>query len=537
MPEVLVAGAGPVGLTLAIALARGGIRVRVVDKRAEPGRLPKMERCNARTMENFRRLGLVDVIRAAGLDGDLPMDVFICLENLTRPPLVHHEYPSVHRLKAAYRAVRDGSRPAEPYQLISQYTLEPLLRAAVDALPGARVDFGHELTAFEQDERGVTATIVRADGAAESVRAAYLVGCDGASSTVRHALGIGLRGESMLEMRQALFVSDELYARIPIGQGRHYHFADGLSSYLVVQDDTRRFSLNASGLAEAEMPALFERLVGFPIAYRTEYVGTWRQRLMVADRYRDRRVLLAGDAVHLMIPAGGLGMNTGHADAVDLAWKLTGTLRGWGGPGLLDAYEAERRPVGIRNVGASRKATLGRLAWRSLWRPEITEPGAAGEAVRLALAERADREQRLSNDLLGIELGYRYLDSPIIAHDDGPAPDPDCFAYEPTTAPGARLPHVWLDDGRPVQDILGAEYTMLRVGAEADFSALAKAFARLGVPFRCRDVPSADAAAVYGHPFVLLRPDLHVAWRGSAPPSDMDTADGLAGLVTGWKES
>ncbi|GAA4544241.1 FAD-dependent monooxygenase [Amycolatopsis samaneae] len=533
MPEVLVAGAGPVGLTLAIALARGGIHVRVVDKRAAPGRLPKMERCNARTMENFRRFGLADAIRAAGLDGDVPMDVFICLQDLTGRPLVHHEYPSVNRLKAAYRAVRDGSCPAEPSQVISQYTLEPLLRAAADALPCARVDFGHELTAFAQDEHGVTATITRADGTAESVRAAYLVGCDGAGSTVRRGLGVALRGESRLEMRQALFASDELYARIPAGRGRHYHFADRLSSYLVVQDDTRRFSLHATGLAETEMPALFERRVGFPIAYRTEYLGTWRQRLMVADRYRDRRVLLAGDAVHLMIPAGGLGMNTGHADAVDLAWKLTGTLRGWAGPGLLDAYEAERRPVGIRNVGASRRATLGRVAWRSLWCPQITEPGAEGEAARAALAERADREQRLSNDLLGIELGYRYLDSPIIAHDDGPAPDPDGFAYEPTTAPGARLPHVWLDDGGAVQDMLGAEYTMLRVGAGGDFSALAKAFARLGAPFRCCDVPSADAAAVYGHPFVLLRPDLHVAWRGSAPPSDMD---GLAALVTGWKE-
>jgi 2-polyprenyl-6-methoxyphenol hydroxylase-like FAD-dependent oxidoreductase len=534
--QVLIAGGGPVGLTLAIELGQQGVGVRLLDKRPAPGRLPKMERCNARTMENFRRLGVAEELRAAGLDNDVPMDVFICLEDIAREPLVRHAYPSVNELKRRYREIRDGSVPAEPYQLISQYTLEPLLREIAENTPGVTVTFGHELIEFDQDAHGVTTTVRALDGTTSTLRSDYLVGCDGGSSTVRRRLGIELRGESLLEMRQALFFSEELFDKIPIGKGRHYHIADDKSSFLIVQDDKRHFSLHATVGSDDEMPALFEKVVGFPIAYTTEYVGTWRQRLMVADRYRDGRVLLAGDAVHLVIPTGGLGMNTGHADAVDLAWKLAATLHGWGGPGLLDSYEAERRPIGTRNLAASRKAATGRRSWRAMWRPDIADDTPDGAATRAALAERADREQRWSNDLYGIELGYRYVNSPIIWSADQAGPDPDSFQYTPTTCPGARLPHVWLDDGRPIQDELGREYSLLRVGRgqEVVVDALTRAFDRIGAPLRVYDVACADATAVYGHELLLVRPDLHVVWRGnrSLPPD----ADGLARLCTGWAQ-
>jgi 2-polyprenyl-6-methoxyphenol hydroxylase-like FAD-dependent oxidoreductase len=530
----VIAGGGPVGLTLAIELGQQGINVRLVDKRPTPGRLPKMERCNARTMENFRRLGIADRIRAAGLDNDVPMDVFICVQDLTREPLVRHAYPSANELKARYRATLDGTTPAEPYQLISQYTLEPLLRAVAEDTPGVTVTFGHELVGFTQDEDGVTSTVRALDGTTSSVRSDYLVGCDGGNSTVRRLLDIELRGESLLEMRQALFYSEELFDRIPIGKGRHYHVADDTSSFLIVQDDTKHFSLHATVGSDEEMPALFERIVGFPIEYETRYVGTWRQRLMVADRYQAGRVLMAGDAVHLVIPTGGLGMNTGHGDAVDLAWKLAATLRGWAGPGLLASYEAERRPIGLRNVAASRKAATGRRAWRGMWKPDIADSTPEGEATRTALAERADREQRWSNDLYGIELGYRYVDSPIIRSADHDGPDPDSFQYVPTTCPGARLPHIWLDDGRPIQDELGREYTLLRVGRGQGIAAddLVKAFAAIGAPLRVYDVASANAEAVYGCELVLVRPDLHIVWRGDGAPPDDPKA--LAATCTGW---
>jgi 2-polyprenyl-6-methoxyphenol hydroxylase-like FAD-dependent oxidoreductase len=529
---VLIVGGGPVGLTLAIELGQYGVACELIDQRPRPGLLPKMERCNARTMENFRRLGIADRVRAAGLPADIPMDVFICAGSVTRPPLVHHRYPSVAELKAAGRRVNDGSLPAEPYQLISQYTLEPLLRQIAERTRGVCVRFGVTCLGFTQDADGVTASVRSADGRTRTVRAAFLAGCDGGNSTVRRELGIELRGESLLTMRQALFHCPDLFARIPIGKGRHYHFADDRSTFLIVQDDTRHFSLHAQASSDAEMPALFESVAGMPVCYETLYVGQWTQRLMLADRYRDGRVFLAGDAAHLVIPTGGLGMNTGAGDAVDLAWKLAGVLHGWGGPALLGSYDAERRAIGARNVAASRQAAAGRRRWRSEWRPEITEDSPAGELARARLAEVADREQRWSNDLAGIELGYRYADSPLIMGEDGEGPDPDSFAYTPTTWPGARLPHLWLDDGTPVQDHLGRCFTLLHApGTRADVPALARAFARLGAPFAAFELRAAAAASVYeGNRLILVRPDLHVVWRGHDRLPDPDR---LARIATG----
>lgn len=530
--QVLVVGAGPVGLTLALELGQQGVTCLVVDRRPEPGLLPKMERCNARTMEIFRRLGVADRVRAAGLPADVPMDVFVCVESMARPPLVHHEYPSVAVAKQQALRTNDGTLPAEPYQLISQYTLEPLLRDIAERTPGVTVRFGHELVDLAQDDDGVTAVVHGPDGERRTVRCTYLVGCDGAASTVRRLLDIELRGDSLQQMRQALFRCADLFDRIPIGKGRHYHIADDTSSFVIVQDDTQHFSLHATVPDDALMPPLFESVVGLPIDYRTLYVGTWTQRLMLADRYRDGRVFLAGDSAHLVIPTGGLGMNTGVGDATDLAWKLAATLHGWGGTALLDSYQAERRPIGARAVAASRKAASGRRRWRSAWRAEITEDTPAGAAARADLAAVADREQRWSNDLAGIELGYRYQHSPLIADEPGSGPDPDSFAYRPTTWPGARLPHVWLPGGVPIQDRLGRRYTLVHTRAAEPDPELARAFAAIGAPFATFELPI--TTDVYeGYPLILVRPDLHVAWRGNRLP---DPA-GLAALVTGHRVS
>lgn len=532
---VLVVGGGPVGLTLAIDLGRRGIACTLVDRRPEPGMLPKMERCNARTMEIFRRLGIAERVRDAGYDRRLPMDVYI-VTSLVDPPLVHHPYPSVDELRATAAASNDGSHPLEPYQLISQYTLEPLLKSAAEATPGVTVRFGRELRGFEQHADGVTATLRGPDGERESIHARYLVGCDGATSSVRQQLGIELRGDDdaagdtgLLTMRQALFRCDDLYERIPIGRGRHYHVADQHATFLIVQDDTRHFTLHSTVERDEAMPPLFRAVAGMPIDFETRYVGTWSQRLMLADRYRDGRVFLAGDAAHLVIPTGGLGMNTGVGDAIDLSWKLAAVLGGWGGQRLLDCYEAERRPVGARNVAASRTAWQGRRTWRSMWGPHLREDSARGHEARRRLAAVADREQRKSNDLLGIELGYRYVDSPLIWPESGDGPDPDSFAYTPTTCPGARLPHVWTAPGVALHDRIGDGYTLLRLRAgAADTGELIRSFRGLGAPLTVLDVRSDAARALYGHDLLLLRPDLHVAWRGNdAPPRE------LAALVTG----
>jgi 2-polyprenyl-6-methoxyphenol hydroxylase-like FAD-dependent oxidoreductase len=531
--DVLIVGAGPTGLTLAIDLGKRGVRCTIIEQKDRPAFLPKMERINARTMEIYRRMGLSEKIRAAGLRPDCPMDVFIILA-LTEPPLYHQSYPSVEQAQAKTRATNDGTSPLEPYQLISQYTLEPLLKSIAETIPSITVRYGCEFVSLQQDERGVTAR-VQTTGGTQEIRAAYLVGCDGGGSLVRKELGIALSGEgNLLGLRQALFRCDELFDRLPIGngpgRGRHYHVADDKATFLIMQDSTKHWTLHSMVDGDEEMKAAFERTVGIPVKYEMLSCAPWRQNLLLADRYGRGRVFLAGDAVHLVIPTGGLGMNSGVGDAIDLSWKLAATIAGWGGPNILKSYEVERRQIGDRNVGASRYATIGRRKWRGMWRPDIREQTPAGADTRARLAAVADVEQRKSNEMIGAELGYRYVDSPIICNVPG-GPEHLFRDYQPTTWPGARLPHVWLDDGTPMQDRIPDGCTLLKLGnSKADTGGLERAVRSHGAPMTVLDVPDRTARDIYGYDLILLRPDMHVVWRGNAAPDD---ADEIAAVATG----
>jgi 2-polyprenyl-6-methoxyphenol hydroxylase-like FAD-dependent oxidoreductase len=532
--EVLIVGAGPTGLTLAIDLGKRGIRCTIIERKERPAFLPKMERVNARSMEIYRRMGLAPQIRAAGLRSDCPMDVYIMLA-LDRVPLLHLSYPSVAEAQARTRSTNDGSLPLEPYQLISQYTLEPLLKSIAETIPPVTVRFGCEFLSLDQDNGGVTARVRNSDGGTQDLRAAYLVGCDGGGSSVRKELGIELAGEAnLLELRQALYRCDELFERLPIGngpgRGRHYHVADDKASFLIMQDSTKHWTLHSVVDTDDEMDVAFEQTVGVPVKYERLSCAPWRQNLLLAEHYGKDRVFLAGDAVHLVIPTGGLGMNSGVGDAIDLSWKLAATLRGWGGPNLLKSYEIERRQIGERNVGASRYATIGRRKWRSMWRPNIRDDTPEGEATRRNLSAVADVEQRKSNEMIGAELGYRYVDSPIICNVPG-GPEHLFRDYQPTTWPGARLPHLWLDDGTPMQDHVPDGYSILKLGrSRADTGELERAIRFHGAQVSVLNVPDAVARDIYGYDLILLRPDLHVVWRGQGPPAD---AAKVAAIATG----
>jgi 2-polyprenyl-6-methoxyphenol hydroxylase-like FAD-dependent oxidoreductase len=529
--QVLIVGAGPVGLTLAIALGQRGVRCVLVEQKDAPQFLPKMERCNARTMEIYRRMGIAERVRTAGLPADCPMDVFI-VTSLVDPPLLHLPYPSVAQAKAAIAAKNDGTLPLEPSQLISQYTLEPLLRAVAEKVPHVTVRYGCELVGFSQEAAAVHARIKQNGGPDEEISADYLVGCDGGASFVRRELGIALSGDAnLLQLRQALYRCDDLFDRIPIGKGRHYHVADAQNSFLIVQDSTRHFTLHSVVETDRDMATMFEKVCAMPVDYEMLYVGQWRQNLLLADRYAEQRVFLAGDSAHLMIPTGGLGMNTGVGDAIDLAWKLAATLQGWGGPQLLPSYEIERRPVGEQNVAASRFATMGRRKWRAAYRPNIRDDTPEGAKTRANLARIADVEQRKSNEMIGAELGYRYSPSPLIWPEPGEGPALDVMDYVPTTWPGARLPHAWLEDGTAVQDRLGDGYTLLCLGGtRVDTAPLEQAFAALGAPFAVMTVSDQRPREIYGDDLLLLRPDLHIAWRGNRLP---DRPEHLAAIATG----
>jgi 2-polyprenyl-6-methoxyphenol hydroxylase-like FAD-dependent oxidoreductase len=529
--QVIIVGAGPVGLTLAIDLGQRGVRCKLLEQKEAPQFLPKMERCNARTMEIYRRLGIAKKIRDAGFPRDCPMDVFI-VTSLVEPPLLHLPYPSVAQAQAEIAVRNDGMLPLEPYQLISQYTLEPLLKSVAETIPHVDVRYGCEFISCEQDGSSVHARLKNRDGSTSELRGHYLVGCDGGTSTVRRQLGIQLQGEAnLLQLRQALYRCDDLFERIPIGKGRHYHVADAHSTFLIVQDSTRHFTLHSVVDNDAEMAMMFEQTVAMPVKYEMLSVGQWKQNLLLADKYGLGRIFLAGDAVHLVIPTGGLGMNSGVGDAIDLSWKLAATLQGWGGTGLLASYEIERRQIGARNVEASRYASRGRRAWRAAYQPNIRDQTPEGAETRANLTRIAEVEQRKSNEMIGAELGYRYVNSPIIWPESGDGPEHNFMKYVPTTWPGARLPHVWLNDHTALHDDIGDGYTLLRLGATSvDATPLERAFASYAAPFTVLDINEERSRDIYSHDLLLLRPDLHVVWRGHRLPNDPVK---LAALATG----
>lgn len=521
--SVLIVGGGPVGLTLAIDLGARGVRCTLVERKDEPAFLPKMERCNARTLEIFRRMGIAERVRAAGYPTSYPMDVYR-VTTLMESPLLRSPYPSVDEMRSEIARRNDGVMPLEPYQLISQYTLEPLLKSIAEENPLIDVRFGHELVDFEQDIDGVTAYVRTTSGNIMTFQSTYMVGCDGGSSQVRKQLRLRLNGTGgMRELRQALFRCDRLYDVVSIGHGRHYIVADENMSQIVCQDSCRHFSLHSEGVEDSQMPEVFARTVGAPVDFEMLAVTKWSHNLLCAERYTDRRIFLAGDSVHLVIPTAGLGLNTGIGDAIDLSWKLAATLAGWGGPEILASYEDERRAIGVRNVAASGAADRARRERRtSAYCPWLREDSERGRAARENFVRLAKLDEGTTTVISGIERGYRYTESPIVCHESGEGPDPNNPVYVPTSWPGARLPHVWLNNGNALLDQLGPWYTIVSFGDHVDTAGLEYYLNSSRVPYETLILdPNEPARDVYeGFDAFLIRPDLHVAWRASRTPDD-----------------
>jgi hypothetical protein len=280
------------------------------------------------------------------------------------------------------------------------------------------------------------------------------------------------------------------------------------------------------------MAEIFRKSLGMRIEFEMLSVNEWTQHLLCAERYGEGRVFIAGDAAHLVIPTGGLGMNTGVGDAIDLSWKLAAMLARWGGSQLLASYEVERRPIGLRNVRASRAAMTGRQGWRAAYHPNIKDNTPEGAATRRKIATLFDTEQRKVTEISGIESGYRYANSPIVWQEPGDGPDPDNLVYLPTSWPGARLPHVWLSDGIALHDRLGPGYTLLRLGGtKADTSRLERLFLEACAPLEVLDISNQRAREIYEYDLLLVRPDLHIVWRGNQF-SDADAAK-IAAIATG----
>jgi 2-polyprenyl-6-methoxyphenol hydroxylase-like FAD-dependent oxidoreductase len=549
---VLIAGGGPVGLVLALELEHRCIDAILVERNPTTTRHPKMDVTNGRSMEHFRRLRIADEIRSHGVPTDHPMTVVWCTR-YGEWELARFDYPSIDWGRDIIRYVNDGSLPLEPDMRISQVVLEPVLKDILEKrAQHVEVRFGWELESFEQDADGVTAVIRCGEtGETQTIRSRYLAGCDGAGSVTRTGLGLDLDEMSVPDLlRESGGTVKTLFdmakgllrgQRPPDGRmymihfrssdrdfferfGTIWHVQSPVGGTVIAQNDLDTWTIHiplAGGFdANAIDPGAFlAEQLGSDVECEIIVANVWQPRLCVANGYGKHRVWLAGDSAHQVIPTGGYGMNTGVGDAVDLGWKLAATLEGWGGPHLLPSYETERRAVGLRNRTASARHAAIRMRIAQAYTPDVHEDSGEGESARRDLGARILELGNLENEALGIEVGYRYDDSPVICHEDGPAPPYEMDRYEPSSWPGVRVPSLFLDDGSAIFDRLGKGFTLLRFAA-IDTAPLESAARERGVPLEVVDVRDEKARRLYERDLVLVRPDQHVAWRGSQAPDD-----------------
>ncbi len=532
---VLIAGGGPVGLTLAHELARRGVACTLVERNHDTTRHPKMDITNGRSMELFRLAGLADKLRAAGVPQDHAFDVS-WVTTMTGHELYRFRYPSVTQARAAIAARNDGSQSFEPAMRASQIDVEPVLKRAAQSQPLLDARFGVEFEDLVQDVDGVTATVRDRDsGKAETLRCRYLVGCDGGGSRVRQAIGVEQSGEARVLPRfMTHFLSDARHLLQRWGTTWHYQSNTGT---LIAQDDRNTWTLQSRGPVvegdSVDPNALLRNFVGQDFEFKILVANPWWAHLLVADAYGEGRVLLAGDAAHQYIPTGGYGMNTGIGDAFDLAWKLAAVVRGFGGEDLIRSYEIERRPVGLRNREGSGRhnAMRGTMAGvYASYGDSLYAAGASGDLARAAAGAEIARLGNAENECLGLEFGYCYADSPIVAAEPATPVPADAVTYAVTARPGSRLPSVFLSDGTALFERLGPWFTLVSFGA--DGSAFARAAATLGVPLAVLSLDEPELAPIYGARLLLVRPDQHVAWRGHAAPA-LDAAGDILALALG----
>jgi 2-polyprenyl-6-methoxyphenol hydroxylase-like FAD-dependent oxidoreductase len=531
--QVLIVGAGPVGLTAAMDLASRGIEVVVAEIRraGEPPNV-KCNHVSARSMEVFRRLGIVREVREGGLPADFPNDcayrTTVVGRELARIPIPCR----ADRYTATEGPDTDWPTPEPPHR-INQIYLEPILFAAAEARSGIRILSRCQVEHFDQGADGVIARARDLDAGQDiTIAADYLIGCDGGRSTVRRLIGARLAGTDVVQRVQSTYIN------APALKGLITQKPAWMTMSLnprrcgtTVSIDGRDNWLIHNHLAPEELEFdsvdrdwALRTILGVDERFQYEIISKedWIGRRLVADRFREDRTFICGDAAHLWIPYAGYGMNAGIADAVDLCWILAGVLQGWASPALLDAYEAERQPITEQVSHFAMNHALAVMGQRRAVPPEVEIDGTAGDAVRSKVGQAAYDLNVQQYCCAGLNFGYYYDHSPIIAY-DGEAPPPYSMgSFTASTVPGARAPHVWLSDGRSLLDALGPAYTLVRFDPTVDAATLVGAAARSGVPLTLLDVDRAEANYDFGEALLLVRPDSHIAWRGKAAPSEPD---------------
>lgn len=537
--QVLIVGAGPVGLALAIELGWRNTPCLVVEAGNGEVLFPAGEFIFARTMEHMRRWGIAEAVSSLGWPHAGYRSGAIFATTVAGFELARF----VSSPESRYQADPDYPSPQRPI-IQTRFKVDPYLRQCAASYASVSLRYGLEIQRLEAAEGGGVLAIGRdaSTGDQVTVRAAFAVGCDGAKSTVRDLLGVELVGEFEQGHNFAIFFkSVGLRALLDqVGMSdvcQIQTVAPPERPYITVVDGESlwRCSVYTEDSAKDPDPTeIIRAAVGADIDIEVIRAQRWAGHQVVASSYRMGPFFLAGDAAHLRWPKGGFGANTGIGDAVDIGWKLAALHDGWGAAGLLDSYEDERRPIAQRN---NRWATENWLRDKDVpngW--HLEEAGLRGSTARADAAKRITTLRQKEYFTLGVQLGYSYDQSKICLYDDlAPAPEDRSDVYTPSSTPGARAPHVWLSPNRSTLDYFGAGFTLVRSDHRISLADLEESAERLAIPLSVLDIDPATTAGrrvaeLYQLPLVLVRPDGHVAWRGtSVPPA----AEELLTVVTG----
>jgi len=510
--DVIVIGGGPVGLAMALDLGTRGVNVLLVDRSDGVISYPTAESIDVRTMEWIRSVGCADALDQSGFPVNYPRDIAF-VTTMRGRELVRFRRPS-----NAERLSTTAGLSCEAPVWWPKFWFDTALRDRAAELRPVLLRYRWTCSAVTQSGDGVHVDLLGPAGEKRVVRAQFVVACDGGQSTIRKSAGIRMVG-SVREARWqgAMVQIDGFLAATRFAPSVQYYVLaprrlifgslDGGSFWRV----TYPLSDHETPTIEDVTRTVRDALGGLDLPIVVHDMRPWSGHSVVAEAFRDRRVVLAGDAAHQMWPSGGHGMNTGIGDVANLGWKLALAVRGLAGPGLLDSYERERRPVAERNV---RRAASNYAADIGLPNgPGLIGEGPVAEAARLD-AMRAIRDTRATEwSSMGVQLGYRYTDSPIVVAPGGSVPPDDPSTYLPVVCGGHRAPHTDVD-GLPLIDVLGSEFTLLRTQQDLPVDNWISAFAARRVGLKVVTLPRAGAYEQV--PLSLVRPDGVIAWAGAS---------------------
>ncbi len=537
-PDVLIVGAGPVGMTLALCLAQRRVRCTVVElKAAHAATEVKCNHISARSMEIYRRLGVAGDLRASGLPDDYPHDVSY------RTSTVGQEITRIHipgRLtRLTDRSGPDGWWPTpEPPHRLNQRYIEPILARHVQQHPLIQCLYQHQVIEVQHnDDEALVCCRVLSNGSAVTLRARYVVGCDGGRSLVRKSMGAQLVGDEVVQRVQstcvrapdlmALMKAPPAWAMFTVNPRRsgNVYAIDGRETWLIhnyLRD-------HESDFESVDRDWAIRTILGVGPDFQYELLSKedWIGRRLVADKLRQGRVFIAGDSAHLWVPYAGYGMNAGIADADNLAWHLAAQLEGWASPSALDAYERERLPITEQVSHFAMNHAHAMSQRRRAIPADIEDAGDAADASRRSFGQDLYELNVQQYCCAGLNFGYYYDASPVMVYDGAVAPAYSMGSFTPSTVPGCRAPHVWLSDGVSLLDVLGTGFTLLcSPHARAEQTALMQqAMHAARVPLTVRVMDDRHTwPAEYRHAWHLIRQDSHVVWRGDQITPDLATS-------------